>query len=79
MRKVHTFQRSLQDFKQQQKKRKKRGGVITNARGGGRGTIFRLSGILPKITDGTNGERCTLFRAVCRTLRKKKKKKWNDY
>ncbi len=39
-------------------------GVKSKAQCGGRGTIFRLLGILPKITDGTNGERYTLFRGV---------------
>ncbi len=42
------------------KKRKKRG-VFTKVRCGARGTIFKLLGILPKIIDGTNGERCILF------------------
>ncbi len=30
-----------------------------------------LSGILPKMTHGTNCQRCTLFRGVCKTLKKK--------
>ncbi len=32
--------------------------------GGGQTTIFRLLGILLKITDMTSGERCILFRGV---------------
>ncbi len=49
-------------------------GVFTKARGGVRGTIFKLLGILPKITDGTNGERCILFRMVWLTFNNNKKK-----
>ncbi len=66
--KVHTFQRGLPDFKKKKKKR----GVIPKVHSHGWGTIFRLLCILPKITDGTNGESCTLFRGVCRTLNIKK-------
>ncbi len=47
----------------------------SKARGGCRGTIFRHLDILPKITDGTNGEMYTLFRGVCQTLNTQKKKK----
>ncbi len=43
--------------------------------GGGQVTIFRLLDILPKITDGTNGERYTLFRGVCHTLTPPSKEK----
>ncbi len=48
--------------------------VMNQLRGGGRGTIFKLLGILPKITDGTNGERCILFRGVWLTFNNNKKK-----
>ncbi len=47
----------------------------SKAHGGCRGTIFRLLDMLPKITDGTNGERYTLFRGVCHTLNHKKRKR----
>ncbi len=57
------------------KKKKKKKGMITKAQGDGQWTIFRLLGILPKITDRTNGEQCTLFKMVCRNLIKKKEKK----
>ncbi len=53
-------------------KKKKKSGVFTKVRGGGRGTIFKLLGILPKITDGTNCETCILSRVVCRTFNNKK-------
>ncbi len=57
-------------------KKWKKIGVFTKARGGGRGTIFKLLGILQKITDGTNGERCILFsRFSCIFEEKKKEKK----
>ncbi len=39
-----------------------------------RGPFFRLLGILPKITDVTNGEMCITFRGVWWTLNKKYKK-----
>ncbi len=42
----------------------KKRAVKSKALGGIRGTIFRLLGILPKITDGTNGERYILFIGV---------------
>ncbi len=57
---THFFQRRLADFKPPPKK----GRVKFKDQGGGRGNIFRLLGILPKITDGTKGERYTLFRGV---------------
>ncbi len=46
------------------KKKKKIRGVITQTQGGVWRTIIRLSGILPKIIDRTNGEKSTLFKAV---------------
>ncbi len=69
--KVHTFQSSLSYFQQQKKKKR---GVFTNALRGGRRTIFKLLGSLPKITDGINGERCILFRRVWLTFNNNKKK-----
>ncbi len=47
-----------------EKKKRKESEVFTKARGGGRGTIFKLLGILPKIPNVINGETCILFRAV---------------
>ncbi len=67
--KVHTFQRVLSYFKR--KKRKKKNSVFSKARSGGLRTIFRHLGILPKIIDQTNGERCILFKRVWRTLNEK--------
>ncbi len=69
------FQRFLSYFKR--KKEKKKIGGFSKASSGGQMNIFRLIGILPKITDRKNGERCTLFTEVCRTLNKKNKKKWS--
>ncbi len=60
-----------------QMKKRKKSGVFTKAWGGCRRNIFRLLGILLKITDETNGERCILFREVWLTLNLPKKwKKW---
>ncbi len=53
----------------------KKSRVFTRARGGGRCTIFRLLGILPKITDETNVERCILFTGVWLTLNQKNQQK----
>ncbi len=39
-------------------------------------TIFRLLGILPQIINGTNVERCILFRGFYHTLKGKKEKGW---
>ncbi len=54
------FSEAFRDFKPPPKKSE----VKSKALGGIRGTIFRLLGILPKITDGTNGERYILFSGV---------------
>ncbi len=70
--KVHTFQRGLTYFKQKNKKIKS--GVFSIGQGCRQLTIFWLLGILTKITDWTNGERCMLFKGVWCTLNKKIKK-----
>ncbi len=44
-----------------QKEKEKKRAVKSKTRGGGRGTIFRLLVTIPKINDGTNGERYKLF------------------
>ncbi len=54
--------------------KKKKSGVFTKASSVGQGIIFKLLGILPKITDGTNDERCILFRRVWLTFNNNKKK-----
>ncbi len=47
----------------------------SKARGSCPETIFWLLDILPKITEGTNGEMYTLFTGVCLTLNPPKKTK----
>ncbi len=54
------------------KKDRKKRGVFAKAWCCGQWNNFRLLGILPKITDVTNGEMCILFRGVWHTLNKKK-------
>ncbi len=56
-------------------RRKKKKVEFSLRPGVSRETIFKLFGILPKITDGKNGETCILFRAVCRTFNNNKKRK----
>ncbi len=46
------------------KRKKKKSGVFSKMWGGGHLTIFRLLGILPKTTNGTNCEMCILFGGV---------------
>ncbi len=48
-------------FKKKKKKKKKKG---IDHKGAGQWTIFRLLGILPKITNRMNSERYSLFRGV---------------
>ncbi len=71
--KVHTFQTLLSYFKRKEKKKKS--WVFSKAGGGGWRTIFLLLGILPKIINGTNHERCIIFKGFYRTLNKTKKEK----
>ncbi len=46
------------------KQKQTKSGVFSKARSGDQGTIFRLLGILLKIADGRNGERCILLKGV---------------
>ncbi len=58
-------------------KRTKKNEVFSKMWGGGHVTIFRLLGILPKITERTNGEKWILFRGVwCTWNKTKQQKKW---